>query len=356
MSNEFIVPTGFVIKDYLDELEISQKDLAKRMGISEKHISNLLNGKSRLTEDFAIRLEKIIHSVPASYWLNYESKYREYKARNDLANEFDEATLKTFDKRFNFSKIFSGLDLDLKEQANEMLKLLRLSNFEQFDKVYSNLDVDFMEDGGEKEAIAIWLNLAREEVEIQNNDLTNKRYDKEKLEKSLSKFKKLALNTDYESSIKSARKLLNRLGIYLVFCDAVVNSKVRGALTSYKKHPSIFLSGRFKSHDHVWFALIHEIGHLLLHYIPEESLITLEHDLEFQEVSHKEKEANKFARDFFIHPDDYKDFVSTQEFDKKNIEQFAKSQDILPGIVVARLQHDGYLLYDQLNFLKQYNS
>ena len=70
MSNGFIVPTGIIIKEYLEEYDINQKELATRLGMSEKHMSNLLNGKSRLTEEVAIKLEPIIKNVPASYWLN----------------------------------------------------------------------------------------------------------------------------------------------------------------------------------------------------------------------------------------------------------------------------------------------
>ncbi|WP_117161193.1 HigA family addiction module antitoxin [Paraliobacillus sp. X-1268] len=355
MSKEFIVHTGSIIKEYLEDLGMSQKECAKRLGISEKHLSNLLNGKSRLTEDIAIKFEKIFHNIPASYWLNYESKYREYIKREELDTiNFEEKDLIELDKRFNFSKVFSGLDWDLKKQANEMLKLLRIGNFSQFDAVYSYMHVDFMEDGGEKESIATWLGLAREEVEIQNRDLSNKPYNDSNLINSLDKFKKIALNNDYKSSLQSARKLLNRLGIYLVFCDAVVNSKVRGALTTYKRNPAIFLSGRFKTHDHVWFALMHEIGHLIKHYEPNEPIVTLEKELELDtnNTSAKEKEANSFARDFFINESAYKRFIELNVFDQKSIEDFSNYQEILPGIVVARLQHDGYIGYDKLSYLK----
>src|SRR5690625_2786534 len=34
VSDEFLVPTGYVIKNYLDELNLNQKELAKRMGMS----------------------------------------------------------------------------------------------------------------------------------------------------------------------------------------------------------------------------------------------------------------------------------------------------------------------------------
>lgn len=354
MGNEFIVHTGSIIKEYLEEIGMSQKECAKRIGVSEKHFSNLLNGKSRLTEEVAIKLENIFHGVPASYWLNYESKYREQLKREEMYSQtYSMEELKKFSTKFKFNNVFQGLGWDLVKQANEMLKILRISRFEHFDEVYSNYNVDFMEDGGETEAIAIWLNLAREEVEIQNKDLSDKTYSKEKLLKSLDKFKLLALNNDYENSLKSARKLLNRNGVYLVFFDALENSKVRGALTTYKNNPAIYLTGRFKTHDHVWFALMHEIGHLLKHYIPNEAIVSLENELDLKpSTDTKEEEANEFARDFFIDKLEYKEFVNRGNFNEASIHDFAKAQGILTGIVVARLQHDGYISFEKLNHLK----
>lgn len=352
MNTEFLVPTGFIIKDYLDELDINQKELSLRMGLSEKHLSNVLNGKSKLTEEFAIKLEKIIHAAPASYWLNYETKYREYKTRNDLMNDIDKNELKELDQRFKFSSLFSELGLSLNEQANEMLKLLKISSFEQFNSVYANLKVNFMEDGGRIEPIATWLNLAEEEVIIQNVDLSQKKYDKKDLLASLDKLKLITLNHDYKKSIQSARKFLNQLGIYLVLQEALPNSKVRGALTTYRKNPAIFLSDRFKTHDHIWFALLHEIGHLIHHYPFKEAVVTMEADQESVDRSEEEKKANQFARDFFINQTDYENFTSLNNFNKATIEQFANSQKVLPGIVVGRLQHDGYINFSDFNYLK----
>jgi len=81
MGIQMVFP-GSIVKEYLEQNNITQKILADKSGISEESISNVLNGNSILTEDFALALEKVIPEVPASYWLNYESKYREYLARN----------------------------------------------------------------------------------------------------------------------------------------------------------------------------------------------------------------------------------------------------------------------------------
>lgn len=350
MSEEFIIPTGKIIKEYLEEYGINQKELCHRIGMSEKHVSNLLNGNCRLTEDFALKLEKVLTEIPASYWLNYESKYRELLARNEELYKINQSNLEDTAKKFRFKDVFDGLGLTLVEQAIEMLKLLKISDFENFHKTYSNLLVDFMEDGGEKELIGVWLNLCESEIEIQNEELKGTKYNSKELEENLRKFKIIAYNADVQLSISSCRKLCNKLGIYLVLCNAIPNSKVRGALTTYKGNPAIYLSGRFKSHDHIWFAFIHELGHLLKHYNKKDIFIALEDS--DNEVNQKEIEADEFARDFFINKENYREFISNLQITKESIFQFSKEEKILPGILIARLQHDGIIPYDEYSYLK----
>lgn len=350
VSNEFIVPTGRIIKEYLDEYNISQKELSVRIGMSEKHISNVLNGNSHVTEEFALKLEKVLSSVSASYWLNYEAKYRENLARQKELVKLDQQNLKEIAQKFHFKEVFKGLDLSLIDQAVEMLKLLKISDFSYFNETYGKLKVDFMEDRGEKEAIVVWLNLCESEIEIQNKEIDNISYSEINLKKSLVKFKLLSSNDNVELSINSCRKLCNQLGIYLILCEAITNSKVRGAVTTYKDHPAIYLSARFKSHDHLWFAFIHEIAHLLLHYNRKDVIITFED----RDTNDKEAEANEFARDFFINSDDYIKFVKNNVFTDQSIRRFACQQEVLPGIVVARLQHEGLIDYNQLSYLKIY--
>lgn len=199
--------------------------------------------------------------------------------------------------------------------------------------------------GGEKEAVAIWLNMCESEIEVQNDAMDSAQYKEYKVEENLKKFKLLSNNNKTESSINSCRRLCNKLGIYLVFCEAIRNSKVRGALTTYKNRPAIYISGRFKSHSNTWFAIIHEIGHLLLHYNKRDVIVSYEN-----EEDDKEKEANEFARDFFIDPVDYKQFCNKKQITVETIRKFAKEQGTLPEFVVARLQH-GRIGYEQFRYL-----
>lgn len=346
--SSYIVNTGRIIKEYLDVNHISQKDFALRTGVSEKHISNLLNGKSRLTEDMALKIEKLIPSVPASYWLNYEARYREYLARLAEENKWSLSELKTIAKRFHFKEVFPNSHLSLVEQAQAMLKLLKISDFACFEQAYSDLGVAFMEDGGDLAPIAVWVRMCEEDVLVENDVLDEIPYSPQSLKNHLNDFKMIALNDNLVYALKSCRKLCNRLGIYFVVKEAIPNSKVRGALTCIENHPAIFLSLRFRSAAYIWFALMHEIGHLLLHYNPRELSISYDEAIPRSKM---EDEANEFARNFFIDSCAYDTFVGNCNFTPQSIRSFAHEQNVLPAIVVARLQHDGIIRHDQFTYL-----
>lgn len=348
MDINYRVATGVIVKEYLEEKNISQKELSKILGISERYVSDILNGKRELTEDIAMALEKVLPEIPASYWLNLESKYREFLERENDKDKLGNYNLEKISKRFKFSEVFKGLNWDLAKQASEMLKILKINKFDVFDSTYSNLQVDFFEDGGEKEAIAIWLSLCEEEADLQSEDIEGIDYSHERLEEKLHLFKKIAYNNNLDNTLKSCKKLCNQLGIYFVELEAISNSKVRGALLTYNNHPAIFISRRFKSHDHVWFAIAHELGHLLKHYKTNDLMISFEEE----KPDIKEEEANEFARNLFIAQSDYDKFVEKGDFSSKAIELFSAKNRILSGILVARLQHDRYISMSMMNYKK----
>lgn len=80
-SKTFIAtPPGVTIKEQLAENGMSEKEFAKRMGISEKHISRLVSGEVKLTPEMAVRLEMVL-GVPAKFWNNLEAIYQSELAK-----------------------------------------------------------------------------------------------------------------------------------------------------------------------------------------------------------------------------------------------------------------------------------
>jgi len=77
---DVVSPPGETLKELLQEREMSQVELARRTGHTEKHISEIVHGKVTITPKVAIQLERVL-KVPASFWNNRESTYREHLAR-----------------------------------------------------------------------------------------------------------------------------------------------------------------------------------------------------------------------------------------------------------------------------------
>ena len=76
------VAPGEIIKEMLDERGWSQGDLASRLGLSAQHISLLLNGHERISQETALRLARVLGSN-MQFWLNLESQYREVLAQRE---------------------------------------------------------------------------------------------------------------------------------------------------------------------------------------------------------------------------------------------------------------------------------
>ncbi len=80
-------PPGETIKEQLVDRGWTQKRLAQEMGISEKHMSRLIQGKVPLTAAMAQRLEDAL-GIPASFWVGLEADFRADLAHVRLENEY----------------------------------------------------------------------------------------------------------------------------------------------------------------------------------------------------------------------------------------------------------------------------
>ena len=231
-----------------------------------------------------------------------------------------------------------------------MLKILGITDFDRYGNAVPD-GIEFMQDGGDSEAVVVWLGLCKEEIEEQNDTENSPEYSKKDFVDAISYLKDVASNTDFMASLKSCRMLLNSVGVYLVYRPAIANAKVRGALTYYLGHPTIYISGRYKTHGDAWFAIAHEIGHLLDGLGQKGTDISID-DPKFKSSDEDDARANVYARKFFVDEDSYQSFASTGDFSSAAVKSFAASQGTPPGIVVAFLQHDGFVPFAELNDLK----
>jgi addiction module HigA family antidote len=69
---------GEILREFLPH-DMTIEAVAKRLGISRVQLSRLLNGRSALTADMAIRISLLTGTTPES-WLNGQSKWDLWQA------------------------------------------------------------------------------------------------------------------------------------------------------------------------------------------------------------------------------------------------------------------------------------
>ena len=68
---------GVYLKEYIEEMKLSQNEFAKRLGISGKQLSLILKYEANITVDIAYRLSKLIGTSP-DFWIKLQNKYDIY--------------------------------------------------------------------------------------------------------------------------------------------------------------------------------------------------------------------------------------------------------------------------------------
>jgi HTH-type transcriptional regulator/antitoxin HigA len=137
-------------------------------------------------------------------------------------------------------------------------------------------------------------------------------------------------------------------GVALVWVPELRRVPVSGA-TRWLGHEKalIQLSLRYKTDDHLWFALFHEAAHVLRH---SRKLVFIE---DGRNDSAEERDANEFAANMLVPRSEYEALVARTPLSHGVITDFARRIGVAPGVVVGRLQHDGHVPFTHFNTLKK---
>jgi HTH-type transcriptional regulator/antitoxin HigA len=353
---DWVSPPGDTILDLIEERGWTQAELCKRLGYTEKHISQLINGKVPLTDEAALRLERVLGSN-AGFWLAREAKYREHCARLEAARAhagwvqwLDELPVKELMDSGAIPK--SRNDAKHKPSiVDSCLRFFGVASPDEWRAHYVSMQVAFRRSRAEQSdigAISAWLRLGEQQAEKQDGP----RYDKTRFEKALAAIRPLTREAP-EVFEPKLRNVLHEAGVAMVLVPAIPRSHVSGvARWLSPTRPMIQLSLYGKTNDKFWFTFFHEAAHILLHANNKEDKKSV--FLDDPNTTHtdnpQEHEANQWAGNWLI-PPKYTGALATLR-SKVGVETFAKQIGIHPGIVVGRLQHDGLIDPSWMNDLK----
>ena len=348
---DYAVSPGWVLKERLEVNDISQAEFARRCGRSPKLISEIIAGKAPVAAETALQFEKVL-GVDAGIWLGLEKDYRLHQVREAEAREAEASA--DWARGFPVNELVKrGVIRKAKsdgKKVTELLSFFGVASTEVWKTRYEAVAVAFRHSpsfSSDEFALAAWLRL----VEIEAETQTIEEYDRSSFIEALKSIRQLT-RAKMPQSFVEARQLCSEAGVALVWVKPLAKARLSGAARWLSpRKPLIALSGRHGSDDQIWFSLFHEAAHILLH---SKKSVYVDADKNGDNGDEAEAEANKWAANFLIPQPAWRRFLAANAYRSEDaIRSFAVEQEIAPGIIVGRLQHEGLLPWgSRLNRLK----
>lgn len=79
----YAVHPGEILKEYLEDANMTQKELSEKTGIHKTIINEIINGKRSISIPNAFKLEKVF-DIEARFWINLQSIYDEVNERLEM--------------------------------------------------------------------------------------------------------------------------------------------------------------------------------------------------------------------------------------------------------------------------------
>lgn len=333
---------GYYIKEIIDESGLTQEDFAKRLDTTPKNLSLLVRGEQNLSIDISMKLSRLI-GTSVNYWLNlqkeYDARIAEFRSEQELEEErkiFDLIEYNYFRENFGLPDCVRKKD-DRIRFIREYLNVSTLSVLKKRDMAVnfrsSTRDLD--------EKSTVCANIL---VQIATN-LAMKtkapKFNKNKFEEATQYA--LSLTGNHKDFYPLIRESFLKAGVVFIILPNICGSTINGATKRIGNSIVLMVNDRKRSAYSFWFTLFHEIGHI----------INGDYGISFEkEYGEMEEKADKYAEDSLIPPDEYKDFVKGKKFDVQSIKGFAGLIDRDAGIVLERLDKDGYTDSDDDTFRK----
>jgi HTH-type transcriptional regulator / antitoxin HigA len=354
MSNEIrneykpdaVTPPGFYIQEKLEELGMTQTDLAGRIGRTKKTVNEIITGKAPIEPETALQLERVL-GIPARFWNSAERQYRDHMVRQQERERLEQQVerLHHFPVKDMCKLGWLPKRASLVEMLSELLSYFGVASCEALDQIDMRTCAAFRQSAVHRvdpNAVLAWLRKG----ELDARTVPCRPFQKEAFRGALAKIRELTLRPISEA-IPETVQLCADAGVAVVFVPELPKTRTWGAtrwLTTDKA--LIQLSARGKTDDQLWFTFFHEAGHILLH--PKKDIFI---ELDNTEDS-REDAANRFASDQLIPPNTWMLLRQMKLRSTTDVQLFAKRYKVAPGILVGRMQREKMIPWSHLNGLK----
>ena len=338
LSRDYIIHPGETLAEVIEDRNMTQRELAVRTGMTEKHISTVIHGQKSISAAFARKLEYAL-GIETSFWMNLQANYDrellEFEEVNNITEE-ELSVLKNLKEVTEMWADYGWLDGEANPAAmvldyrmifgiSNLLDTPKISYAAAYRVQSKNANVD-------PYVLFAWqrmCELLTKDIEIADE------VDVDQLRLRIPEIKMVMFMRANQIQ-KKLSEIFSDCGIAFRIVPNFTGAPVQGFIKRTEEGALILcMTLRQKFADIFWFTLFHEIAHIL-------NGDTKHEFIDFDSVSGDvEAKADSMAGEFLIDSKAYKAFVEAEGYKRSSeIERFAASQKVKDYIVQGRLMKE----------------
>ena len=162
---------GSMLKDYLEYYKISQTDFAERLGISTKHMNEILNGKTNISEELMLGIS-LITDIDVNLIFYVETKKRIYEYLNERFNS--EKEINKYLNTFCINEMAKKKWITLKDSSSytqnamDLLDYLGIASFDNVSNYLNHKILYKKKEDADINKIYLWIKRCDKKIEKIN--------------------------------------------------------------------------------------------------------------------------------------------------------------------------------------------
>lgn len=311
----------------LKEIGLSQFQIEKFLNIEHKTLEGILDKTAKRVD--------VVNILKLSNFLNIENntllrifshnmpsetfgELERAKKSNYIVSNFDITNLRK-------CKFLKSKDT-IQDIENRITKFFGLSSILDYSKKIVNPAYSRTKRSPNQLMRTFWIVSAKAQFEGINNPND---FDREALVRLMPKIRPYTINV--EKGLLTVVQALYNIGITIIYQPMLPTVQVRGATLSVNDKPCIVLTDWRKNYPTIWFALMHELHHVLYDF---EDIQANKYHLsgELDLFLDQEDNANNFSREYLFSEEKSK-FIFPLINDELLVYEYAKKSQIHPSII-----------------------
>lgn len=321
-----------LLTEKLENSGLTKTQFEKLAGIERKSLDSIIDKTSKQTDTSKlIKLGEFL-DLDFEKLLIIHYNNRSQEEIKELQDSMDITFInKYFDLKTLATLSFLDKKADLEELKNRICSYFGINSIYEYESTLNDVLFSRTKKTYSDKMKDFWIKSSYKYFELINNP---NNFDRRSLIELIPKIKPYTRNI--ENGLKTIFQALYNVGITVIFQPSLPKTHIRGATFVVNNKPCIVITDYNKNYATIWFALIHELHHVLydLEIIEKTTYhLTGEPDLFLLQ----EDKANDFASEYLLSEEKMR-YIEKMIHNKLMVSRFADENQIHPCIIYSQFQ------------------